>query len=442
MRTTLATFVAVLLSACFSPIPEAESELLPVSKVGGGSTAGGSVIGTGGGSAGGTQSMAGGTAAVGGGSAGGSAQSPVIIPATPETRVVDRLAPNPPAAWVESSETSIDGGCRGDDFLRGVAPVRCNGSTCIVHIGPGRVATVLGEGNAVVATSETLVAWTRSTTNRMMLVIGGLNAAPREFVLASGNNSNRKYAFDGDDLLVLSSANMTNELTRYSATSVTTVGTAPGAASYNELEVDADGRVWFITSQGLYRSRPRGEAGIDVVPTLGLPANLRAVAPVGRGSALVAHGSDVWLTDGAQGLVQLASLPSERFISAIRGWSTGFAAIAGAEVYVSDGTGPIRRVLGRSDVSPYQSTEGAISVVGRKVLVNTLCISWSSYPGYDVAVLDVDSSAAQWWWEAFPSQFDVPALPKPTANIAGPTWQGVTRYRMGTGLVTSMPSTL
>jgi hypothetical protein len=165
-----------------------------------------------------------------------------------------------------------------------------------------------------------------------------------------------------------------------------------------------------------------------------------AFALLPGGSALVATGREVWLTsppESAQRLDHLATFPERSNLQAIAPFGTGFVAIASSEVFILEGAGPIRRVLGRTEASPYASTEAALVVSGRKVLISTLCLSWSSYPGYDVAVLDPDAKTAQWWWQAYPSQWDVPAFPVSRANVGSNHWSSVEVHRAGSGFVTT-----
>ena len=115
------------------------------------------------------------------------------------------------------------------------------------------------------------------------------------------------------------------------------------------------------------------------------------------------------------------------------------SAVANSSVFVLYGAGPIRRILGRSDVSAYGTTEAAIAVSGRRIFVNTLCLSWSSYPGYDTAVLEPDAAqpTARWWWNVYASQHDLPVIPKARVNVGGNTWSSVELIRGPDGFVTT-----
>jgi len=414
------------LAACFSPIPQAETTLLPVSKLGTGPT-----------------------------DAGQPTRPEIPVPATPITTVVDALAPNPPATISDGSEQPMAVNCRGDDYLRDVRrPQQCVDTGCLFSIGSDRQPRVLDLGTAgfqVVATSPTRTAWLRQNGQTRVLMTGDGVSAPRQ--VASLVSSAPSVIFDGDDLLLVeavsSSQTPWTRITRYAdglpESSRRVVMEVPGSVWQPRMVAThpSTGRVWALTSAGLFFSPPRSETGnaseVALVrnPT---PAAPTAFALLPSGSALVAMGNEVWLAgapEAAQRLEHLATFPERSVIQAIAPYGSGFVVVASSEVFVLEGAGPIRRVLGRTEASPYASTEPALAVSGRKVLISTLCLSWSSYPGYDVAVLDPDAKTAQWWWQAYPSQWDVPAFPVNRANVGSNTWMSVEVHRARSGFVTT-----
>ncbi|MBL8919636.1 MAG: hypothetical protein JNJ54_12285 [Myxococcaceae bacterium] len=422
---------ALALTACFTPIPEADTGLTTVVvKPGRGPGDGGLAAEP------------------------GDAGHPFRAP--PVTTTVDRLVPNPTAAVSDGSTTPLVGGCRGDAYRAGVQrPPECVGRQCLFVIGnDGRVRVLDSghEGYTVLGTSDSHVAWTRQVGRLRSLMVSS-GGAPRQ--VATSTTGAVFVRFDGADLLLVETMGTggggSTRVTRYAdgqAESLRQVVLeAPGARSSSpeRVAVDAAGRVWLLTDVGLFRSAPRGQpTSTTQVPLVGGPSGARpsAFALLPSGLALVALANELWLTDGtASRLDQVATLPSGAPVMAVAPWRSGFAAVAGAEVFVHDGSGPIVRVLGRNPASPYSTTEPALSVTREgRLLVSTLCLSWSSYPGYDVAVLDLspDGDSARWWWEVFPSQFDVPAFPVARANVRGDEWTSVELHRTSLGFVTSL----
>ncbi len=320
-----------------------------------------------------------------------------------------------------------------------------------VHPADDDARRVLDLGTAgfqVVATSATRTAWLRQNGQTRVLMVGDGVTAPRQVAsLVSGAPT---VAFDGDDLLLVEAVSSSDtpwtRVTRYAdgqpESSRRLVMEVPGTVRQQRLVAvhPATGRVWALTSVGLFFSPPRTETGNASEVPLEPGTVPTAFALLPGGSALIAMGREVWLTSppgSARGLDHLATFPERSNIQAIAPFGRGFVAIASSEVFVLEGAGPIRRVLGRTDASPYASTEPALVVSGRKVLISTLCLSWSSYPGYDVAVLDPDAKTAQWWWQAYPSQWDVPAFPVTRANVGSNSWSSVEVHRAGSGFVTT-----
>lgn len=418
------------LTACFTPLPEADTSLLTVARARGPVDGGAPVLADAG------QPMA----------------------SAPVTTVVDRLLPNPVAAVWDGSDTPVVGGCRGDAYRSGVErPSACGSGQCLVAIGADRRARVLDSGHdgySVLGTSETHVAWVRQV-GRARAVMVSSGGAPRQVVTSLASSAFAR--FDGADLLLVETVSAgvggDTRITRYAdgqpESRRVVVLEARGSLSWQpeRVAVDAVGRVWALTDVGLFRSSPRGEpASTTQVPLVNGPGGAKpsAFSLTAAGLALVALSNELWLSDGTPSrLEHLATLPPGARISAVVPWLSGFAAVASSEVYAyGGGGGPIMRVLGRNDASPYSTTEGAVSVTsGGRLLVNTLCLSWSSYPGYDVAVIDLspDQASVRWWWEAFPSQFEVPAFPVPRANVSGNTWSSVELHRTAMGFVTSLP---
>jgi hypothetical protein len=421
-------------TACFTPIPEADTRL-------------GSVV----------------VMPRGRGPVDGGLSSPVDAglpamrsPGPPVTTVVERLIPNPPAAVSDGSGTPLTGGCRGDAYRAAVQrPAECAGRQCLFVVGADRRARVLDSGHdgySVLGASDTHVAWVRQAGRARSLMVSS-GGAPRQVVTALGGAA--FVRFDGADVLVVESVSAggsgSTRVTRYADGQPESLrqvvleaqGTGP-AASPDRVAIDATGRVWVLTDLGLFRSAPRGQPSMtSQVPLVGGPSGARpsAFTLLPSGLALVALANELWLTDGtAARLDHVATLPPAARVTAVAPWRSGFAAIASSSVFVHDGSGPIVRVLGRNPASPYSTTEPALKVTPEgRLLVSTLCLSWSSYPGYDVAVLDLspDGDSARWWWEVFPSQFDVPAFPVERANVSGNEWNSVELHRTATGFVTS-----
>lgn len=421
----LAFLPLVLTAACFTPLPEADTSLSPVLF----SAAPRHAV-----DAGRPQAMA---------------------PSVPVTTVVDDLLLNPPAAVSDSSGAPLIGGCRGDAHRAGVSrPPECAGRQCVVVIGSDGRTRVLDSGHdgySVLSTSDTRVAWVRQTGRTRALMVSS-GDAPRQVV--SALPSSAVVRFDGADVLVVeavaSGAGSDTRVTRYldgqPESTRQLVLEARGAVSSRSepVSVDGDGRVWVLTDVGLFRSAPRGQPfSTTQVPLVSGPSGARptAFALTRQGLALVGLGNEVWLTDGtAARLDHLATLPEGVQVGAIAPWLSGFAAVAAGQVFVLGGSGPITRVLGRNPASPYSTTEPAVSVTPEgRLLVSTLCLSWSSYPGYDVAVLELspDGGSARWWWEVFASQFEVPAFPVARANVSGDQWSSVELHRTAMGFVTS-----
>ncbi|MCA2980011.1 MAG: hypothetical protein INH41_23385 [Myxococcaceae bacterium] len=402
-----------------------------------------------------------------GGAVAGDAGAPVepdaggLPPPAPVTTVVDALAVNPPAATSQADGTPIDGGCRGDAFLLGARrPTECAVGPCLGIIGRDGTTRVFERSPSVsvIGAEAQRLAWVRSE-NRRLTLFTQRGAAPATVVATLGEGLGQLQAlFDGDDVVVVRSvvagASARTSVTRFFAgqpeSAAQLAYEGPGRIERSrdtlgrgEPQLDlSTGRVWVLTTGGLFRTAPRGQTGGAAVP---LPpgaqvADVGAFALAGRGLALVAIGSQVWRTDGTAALLEhLASLPDATRITAIAPYGTGFAATAAGSVFVLDGAGPIRRVLGRTNVSPYATTESAIAVEGRRVFVNTLCLSWSSYPGYDVAVIepDVAQPVARWWWEVYGSQHDLPVIPSSRVNVSGDQWVSVELVRANGGFVTS-----
>ncbi|MCU0700935.1 MAG: hypothetical protein MUC96_30885 [Myxococcaceae bacterium] len=385
-----------------------------------------------------------------------------MVPPTPITAVVDALAPNPPAIATDTDQRDIDGGCRGDAYQRGLRrPAECapGAGPCLGVVGRDGAMRVLDRGQSVwtVGADGDRVAWLRSEgpgRRRTLLVATG-TAAPRE--LTTNEEGLVEVRFDGEDVLVVVSVSSGGRgrttITRYVGGQgrPQSVYEAPGTTQYRgsgdgegQLQLDATtGRLWVLTSDGLFRTAPRGQTGGAAVPVVNGPrgSSVSAFALAPGGLAFVAVENEVWLSDGTLArLDHVASLPPTASISAIAPFGTGFAAVASGSVYVLEGAGPIRRILGRSDVSPYGTTEGAIAVSGRRIFVNTLCLSWSSYPGYDIAVLEPDAAqpTARWWWDVYGSQHDLPAIPSSRVNVSGNSWSSVELVRGLGGFVTTV----
>ncbi|MDP3504261.1 MAG: hypothetical protein Q8S33_28235 [Myxococcales bacterium] len=422
MKTITFSFLA--LTACFSPIPQTETTLRPVSVLA-------------------PETLDAGVVSV---------RPELAVPATPVTDVIDALAPNPPATISDGSDQPMPVNCRGDDYLRDVRkPQQCVDTGCLVSIGSDRQPRVLDLGTAgfqVVATSATRTAWIRQNGQTSVLMVGDGVTAPRR--VASMVSASATVLFDGDDVLLVEAVSSSDttwtRITRYAdgqpESSRRLVMEVPGRVRQPRLVAvhPATGRVWALTSVGLFFSAPRMETGNASEVPLDPDAAPTAFALLPGGSALVATGREVWLTsppESAQRLDHLATFPERSNLQAIAPFGAGFVAIASSEVFVLEGAGPIRRVLGRTEASPYASTEPALVVSGRKVLISTLCLSWSSYPGYDVAVLDPDAKTAQWWWQAYPSQWEVPAFPVARANVGSNNWSSVEVHRAGSGFVTT-----
>lgn len=422
MRTL--PLACLALTACYSPLPSADTGLAPISVARGPADA-------------------------------GTSSRPALRP--PVTTVVDARAPNPPAAITEP-DAPISGGCRGDDFLRGVTtPPACDGAPCVATIAADRSVQVLDASPSaaftVLATSPTRVVWLRRTATSRTVLAAAANEPAR--VVVTQVEGDARVLFDREDLLLLERVSAgdsaVTRVTRYPAgrpeSAREHVMEFPRAVLPNEgaLAVAPDsGGVWALTPQALYRSPARGQGGrgLEVpLPTVAGSARPTAMALTPSGRALVGVGNEVWLTDGTvEGLQHLATLPEGASIGALAPWSDGFAAVVSGEVVVLEGQGPIRRVLGTTTASPYRSTESGLVVSGRQLLVSTLCLSWSSYPGYDVAVVDPDARQARWWWDAYPSQWAIPAFPVSRANVSGNQWVSVTVQRTGAGfVVTSLP---
>lgn len=250
--------------------------------------------------------------------------------------------------------------------------------------------------------------------------------------------------FDGDDALVVETIaggqRGSTRIVRYPAGQPESMRRVvlEAAGQVNDerrVAVDAAGRVWAATSDGLWRSSPRDGDGPAVQVALVNEARVNAFALLPSGLAFVAVENEVWLSDGDARLEHVATLPESA--QALAAFGSGFVAIAASQVFVLEGAGPIRRVLTRNPASPYQTTEPALVVAGRQVLISTLCLSWSSYPGYDTAVLDLDTGSARWWWQVYSSQFEVPAFPVARANVDGNTWSSVELRRSSRGFVTT-----
>ncbi|MDX2012199.1 MAG: hypothetical protein SFW67_18535 [Myxococcaceae bacterium] len=385
-----------------------------------------------------------------------------IVPPTPITAVIDALAPNPPAIATDTDERDIDGGCRGDAYRMGLRrPAECTPGSgpCLGVVGRDGALRVLDRGanTTVVGADGDRVAWLRSERAgpRRALLVATATSTPRE--LMTIDEGLVEVRFDGNDVLVVVSVFSGG---RGRTTVMRSVGgqgrpqdiyEAPGSTQYRgsgqgegQLQLDATtGRLWLLTSEGLFRTAPRGQTGGASVPVPNGPngTGVSAFALTPSGLAFVAVENEVWLSDGTMArLDHFASLPPGSGISAIAAFGSGFAAVSGSSVFVLDGAGPIRRILGRSDVSPYGTTEAAIAVSGRRIFVNTLCISWSSYPGYDIAVLEPDGAqpTARWWWDVYGSQHDLPAIPSSRVNVSGNSWSSVELLRGLGGFVTTV----
>jgi hypothetical protein len=356
-----------------------------------------------------------------------------------------------------ADDAPLDGGCRGNAFLAGVtAPPSCRPGECVSVVArDGSVRVVeRGEGQSFwpLGASSRHLAWTRSDTRQVSVFVSMDGGAPR--LLASNVQGSVKVLFDGDDVVlvraVASGSSARTTVWRYPAGQPESAAQAqyeaPGALQAEQdshLQLDATtGRLWFLTSKGLFRTAARGDLGGAPVPVVNGPrgGSVNAFALTGQGLALVAVDNEVWLSDGTMArLDQLAALPEQASIGAIAPFGTGFAAVANSSVFVLDGQGPIRRILGRSDASPYGTTESAIAVAGRRIFVNTLCLSWSSYPGYDTAVLEPDAAqpTARWWWDVYASQHDLPVIPKSRVNVGGNSWSSIELRRAPGGFVTT-----
>lgn len=419
MRSPLA-LACLAFTACFSPIPEAQTQLGPV------------------------------VVAPAPQPAAPTTSPEVVVPSSPVTAVVDALAPNPPATVTDTSELPVTSHCRGDDYLRDVRrPQPCVDVGCLFAIGRDRTPQVLevgGGGFQVLATDGPKTAWqrTRGQTRAVMVADGA--AAPRQ--VASLLEGAPVVRFDGDDLLVVeavsSAASPWSRVTRYPADQPESarqlVMEVPGRLRMERpLAVHAaTGRVFVLTSIGLFFSPPRRERGLAGELALPRGASPTAFSLLPSGGVLLGVGADVWWAASTTSApAHLATLPGQAVVQAIAPYGTGFVAVASSQVFVLEGAGPIRRVLARSDASPYQTTEAAVVVSGRQLLLSTLCLSWSSYPGYDVAVLDPDAKTARWWWEVYPSQWDVPDFPVSRANVGGNQWSSVEVHRSSRGFVTS-----
>lgn len=405
---------ALLFTACFSPIPEAQTSLVPVTVERVSTDAG--------------------------------VDAGVRVPAAPITAVVDALMANPRAAT--SEDEPFVSSCRGDDFLKNVArPPGCTGS-CLCTVGSDRSAVVLddsAEGFSVIGADARRVAWVRQSRGTRSVMVSDLSGAPRQLV--TNLPSSAFVVFDGDDALVVETIaggqRGNTRIVRYPAGQPESMRRVVLEARGQVLDerrvaVDAAGRVWAATNDGLWRSSARGEAGTGAeVPLVNGPngGRVNAFTLLPSGLAFVAVENEVWLSDGDDRLEHFATLPES--VQALATFGSGFVAIAASQVFVLEGAGPIRRVLTRNPASPYQTTEPALAVAGRQVLISTLCLSWSSYPGYDTAVLDLDAGSARWWWQVYPSQFEVPAFPVARANVGSNTWSSVELRRSARGFVTT-----
>lgn len=425
------SILAMVFAGCFSPIQSADTNLVPV--VRGAADAGSSRLdaGSGGGASG--IDAGGGSAIDAGPSSDGGllTSSGIVIPPAPITTIVDVSAPNPELAFVESSQTTLDGGCRGDDFLRGVAKPVCSGRQCLVSIDSSRLARVIasGDGFSVKASTPSRLAYVRSERPSRLVISDGM-ATLGELPI-SGQVEVR---FDGNEPVLFAMSRSQVTVSR----GTLAIATIPGQLSTQVPPVvDQNGRAWVVTDAGLFRTAPRDGTGFATVRLIGAPTTLSTFAPLAGGQVLLGLGSSVWLSDGENDLVELAHFGELR-VSAVKQYRTGFAAIVSGEVYYSEAGSPLRKVLSRHPNNPYATTEDALEVHERMLLVSTACISWSSYPGYDVAVIDPQFSSAAWWWDVYASQFEVPAFPVSRANVAGPTWGSVEVRRGPLGFITSM----
>ncbi len=410
MRTI--AFVGLLLTACYSPIPEAHTSLVAVIVARAVPDAG--------------------------------VDAGVRVPAAPVTTVVDALMTNPLAAT--SEDEPFVSSCRGDDFLKNVArPAGCRGS-CLFAVRRDRSAVVLddtGEGFSVIGADARRVAWVRQTGGARSVMLSGDADGVRPLVTSLPSSA--FVVFDGEDVLLVETvAAGGTRITRYPAGQPESMrrvvlDVKGQVRDERRVAVDAAGRVWVVTNEGsVWRSAPRDVVSSGAqVPLVNGPngGRVNAFALLPSGLALVAIENEVWLSDGAARLEHLATLPES--VQAIAAFGTGFVAIAASQVFMLEGAGPIRRILTRNPASPYQTTEAALVVSGRQVLISTLCLSWSSYPGYDTAVLDPDAGSARWWWQVYPSQFDVPAFPVSRANVDSNSWASIELRRSSLGFVTT-----
>lgn len=412
MRPFIVT--GLLFTACYSPIPQAQTSLVPVEVIR---------------------------------SADAGVDAGLQRPAAPITTVVDALLTNPRAAT--SEDEPFVSSCRGDDFLKNVSrPAGCTGS-CLFAVRPDRSAVVLddsGEGFSVIGADARRVAWVRQTRGaRSVMLSGTADGVARPLVTSLPSSA--FVTFDGEDVLLVETIaggeRGATRITRYPAGQPESMRRVVleltgQVRDEGRVAVDTDGRVWAVTGDGLWRSLPRDVVGAGAqVPLVNGPngGRVNAFALLPSGLALVAIENEVWLSDGAARLEHFATLPES--VQALAAFGTGFVAIAASQVFVLEGAGPIRRILTRNPASPYQTTEAAVAVSGRQVLISTLCLSWSSYPGYDTAVLEPDTGSARWWWQVYPSQFEVPAFPVSRANVGSNTWSSVELRRSSLGFVTT-----
>jgi hypothetical protein len=390
----------------------------------GGNAAGGNAAGgnaAGGNAAGGN--AAGGNAA-GGNAAGGEVEP--VAPLQPITQSIDAILTSPPA--VESDTPAVNAGCRGNAYLAGVtAPPQCLGQKCLTAVNRNGVVTLLDTHSQpirVLGVKGSKVVYRRDPNTLMIVDVSGSPVMLGTLPTASLQPTSTSATIDGSDVLVsfeTRSANIDRTLVmRYP--SGTTILDAPGMRR-SDHQVDGSGRVWIRTSQGVFRSAPRGAPSL----TTSIPSPSGVGTPYGgsfhvlpSGNALLAEDNKVWLTLSTGASTLFATLPNNTTgIRAIAPWQGGFVAIAGNDVFVTTGTGPLRRVLIQNMLSSYFSHENWVSASGANIYLNTLCHSISSYPGYDTAIINPNTGTALWWWQMYTSQHDIPVLPAPSSTITG-----------------------
>ncbi len=304
-------------------------------------------------------------------------------------------------------------------------------------IGRGGLATILDShqpGLQLYAVEGSKTVYRRNPST--LTVVDGVGPPMTLGTVPALTQGQRFVKVDGSDVLITNETGSGNAertiVTRYPAASM--VMEAPGRAQ-RIPQVDAAGRVWILTSRGLFRSEPRAApaVAIPVTPVAGMLPTAFHVLP--SGSALVATQNVVTFVSPAGTSTPYATLPATSSISAIAAWQGGFAAIAGSDAFVSTPAGPVRRVLTQNPLSSFRSHEPFLATSAGNLFVSTLCMSWSGYPAYDTAVVDPSAGTVSWWWNSYATQHDVPVFPTSSANVSGDVWESVPTMRSTAGFI-------